>query len=190
MARGPQTAKNSLLLDYITPFQLISLWRSIRNSHFNVASTVIVFFLIKVITILSTGIFSLRAVCQDGVATAMALINTFDGSAFREAASVDSRAAYVIYGQQTYNVTPPPGTSDQYTVQSFSPGDNFINGTLTFSAEVNVFSVGLECESGAITYSISYSSSSNAATASYLIRQVFCDVSPPPRSGSLASPWG
>ncbi|KAK5046691.1 hypothetical protein LTR84_007452 [Exophiala bonariae] len=167
MAKGPQTAKNSLLLDYVTPFQLVSLWRSIRKSHFNVAATVIVFFLIKVITILSTGIFSLRAVQQDGVATTMALNNTFDGSNFQQAASVDSRAAYVVYGQQAYNVTPPSGTSDQYTVQSFSPAENFVNGTLTFSAEVDVFSVGLECESGAITYNISYSRSSNAPTASY-----------------------
>ncbi|KIW20362.1 hypothetical protein PV08_00937 [Exophiala spinifera] len=169
MARKPQPAQNSLLLDYITPFQVVALWKSLRRRHFTVSCTIAVFFLLKVVTVISTGIFSLQSVQRNDVATTMRLNNTFDGSSFNQAASVDSRAAYIVYADQQYNVSLPVGTTNSFASQSFSPSTRFINGSLTYTASVDVFSASLEdCQSGTLAYNISFDEAySNAPVAAY-----------------------
>lgn len=163
--KAPKPAKSSLLLDYVTPFQIVSLWNSIRNGHFNVSSTIAVFFLLKVVTIISTSAFELESVARNNVAATMTLNNTFDGSAFT---SVDSRAAYIVYGSQQYGVSLPLGTTESYAAQSFSPRDGFHNGSLAYSASVDVFSASLlQCTSGKIDYTTGFSRSSNAPVAAY-----------------------
>ncbi len=98
----------------------------------------------------------------------MALNSTFDGTSF-QAAAVDSRAAYVAYGHKAYNISLPTGTTDQYTVQGFAPSDGLVNGSLTYSASVDVFSASLSsCETGKIKTTISFDEErSNAPVASY-----------------------
>ncbi|KAH0847288.1 hypothetical protein AYO21_07323 [Fonsecaea monophora] len=167
MAKGPQRAENSLLLDYVTPLQLSSLWRSLRRGHFAVSSSIIVFVLIKVITVLSTGMFSLQSVQRNDVPTSMALNNTFVGTDFDHAASVDSRAAFVAYGHKAYNISLPVGTTDQHAVQSFAPRDGFVNGSLTYSADVDAFSANLSCESGILKYTVAADRRSNAPISMY-----------------------
>lgn len=168
MAKGPQPALNSLLLDYVTPLQLVSLWNSLRKRHFAVTSSISVFFLIKIITIVSTSTFELASIQQNGVATAMSLNNTFDGSKFDHAASVDSRAAYIVYGANQYNVSLPVGTSDTYAVQTFSPASGFINGSLTYTASVDIFSASLtNCQTGTINYTIGRDRNYNTPVSGY-----------------------
>ncbi|KIY02027.1 uncharacterized protein Z520_02165 [Fonsecaea multimorphosa CBS 102226] len=167
MAKGPQRAENSLLLDYVTPLQILSLWKSLRRGHFAVSSSIVVFLLIKVITVLSTGMFSLQSVQKNGVPTPMTLNNTFDGTRFRHAESVDSRAAYVAYGHRAYNISLPVGTTDQYAVQSFAPSDGLVNGSLAYSAAVDVFSASLSCESGILKHTTSIDDESNAPISTY-----------------------
>ncbi|KIV94088.1 hypothetical protein PV10_05244 [Exophiala mesophila] len=167
LAKGPQPANNSLLLDYVTPLQIVAFWKSLRNRHFVVASTILVFVLVKVITVASTGIFSLQAVPKNNIATVMALNNTFDASDFQHAAAVDTRPAYIVYGHREYNNTLPIGTTDSYAVQIFAPNNGFVNGSITYTAEVDVFSAAIDCETGTLTYVRSYDSRSNAPVASY-----------------------
>ena len=211
MARGPQPAKNSLLLDYVTPLQLLSLWRSLKSGHSTVSTSIVVFVLIKVITVLSTGMFSLETVQRSGIPITMAPNNTFDGRNLQDAAAVDSRAAFVAYGHKAYNIvsTPDPpqpvailsatfrcrgsfvcilvapaldllvrmltapqslpiGTSDEFAVQSFAPNNGLINGSLTYSAAVDVFSAHLSCESGKIKSTTAFDEiGSNAPVAAY-----------------------
>ncbi|OCT50315.1 hypothetical protein CLCR_06575 [Cladophialophora carrionii] len=168
MATGPQPAKNSLLLDYVTPLQILSFWRSLKRRHFAVSIGIGVFVLIKVITVLSTGIFSLQSVQRTDVPTLMALNNTFDGSSFQHAAAVDSRAAFVAYGHRQYNISLPSGSTDQYAVQGFAPSDGVVNGSLTYSAPVDVFSASLSsCETGKINYTTSFDRGSNTPVAAY-----------------------
>ena len=53
---GDATVAKSLLLDYISPIQLTSLTRAIRNRHVSVIATILGFTLLKLITIVSTGL--------------------------------------------------------------------------------------------------------------------------------------
>ncbi|RBR26781.1 uncharacterized protein FIESC28_00362 [Fusarium coffeatum] len=54
---GPSSSKNSLLLDYISSFQVVSLWQAVRRRHFPVAASIGGFFLIKFIILISTTLF-------------------------------------------------------------------------------------------------------------------------------------
>lgn len=66
---GPVKASESLLLDYISNFQLVSLLGAIKNSHLAVIASISGFVLLKVITIFSTGLLVLlpTVVTQTGV---------------------------------------------------------------------------------------------------------------------------
>ncbi|KAK4942606.1 hypothetical protein LTR10_017735 [Elasticomyces elasticus] len=168
MAKGPQPVQDSLLLDYVTPFQLFSLWKSLRKGHIAVASSIAVFFLIKIITIVSTSTFELTSIQRDGVATTMSLNTTFDGSSFNHAASVDSRAVISVYAANQYNVSLPVGTTDAYAVQTFGPAAGFINGSLTYTATVDVFSASLaNCTTGTINHTLGYDRSYNTPVSGY-----------------------
>jgi hypothetical protein len=147
MAKGPATADRSLLLDYVTPFQAVALTRAVRNRHFVVASTITVFFLSKVLTIVSTGLFSLDQVNRNSTAVTMQLHNSFTGDNFKHAASVDSRAAYTVYGVQSLNLSYPLGTTAQYAIQLFTPQEQNLSGIVGYTAVADVFSTELDCES-------------------------------------------
>jgi hypothetical protein len=53
---GPIKPSESLLVDYISKFQLVSLFEAFRNSHFAVVTSVTGFVLLKVVTVFSTGL--------------------------------------------------------------------------------------------------------------------------------------
>jgi len=41
LAKGPLPTSQTLLLDYITSFQVVAFWRAVRLRHVNVASTIL-----------------------------------------------------------------------------------------------------------------------------------------------------
>ena len=57
--RQPTKASQSILIDYISPIQTSSLWKSLKNKHFTVAAGIVGFVLLKVVTLISTGLFIL-----------------------------------------------------------------------------------------------------------------------------------
>lgn len=54
---GAAPAEKSLLLDYISPFQLCSIFSAFKLGHFFVSGTIFCFFLLKLIILLSTALF-------------------------------------------------------------------------------------------------------------------------------------
>ena len=154
MSKGASRADQNVLLDYITPFQIVAVWRAIRNHHFLVVATIIVFFLLKVVTIISTGMFGLEALLISSSNKTIYLNGSFSGTTFRGGLLVDSRPAYAVDGIETSGLNYPAGTTDEYTVELFYPKD--FGGVSSFTAAVDVFSASLECESGFLTYTDSF----------------------------------
>ncbi|KAF5554140.1 hypothetical protein FMEXI_2124 [Fusarium mexicanum] len=54
---GPVLGSRSLLLDYVSPFQLQSVYRAFKFRHYRVFATIISFFLLKSIILVSTTLF-------------------------------------------------------------------------------------------------------------------------------------
>ncbi|RSL50541.1 hypothetical protein CEP51_015332 [Fusarium floridanum] len=57
---GPSPSSKSLLLDYITPFQVISITQGLRHRHYAVALTIAAFLLLKLVILISTTLFVMR----------------------------------------------------------------------------------------------------------------------------------
>ncbi|KAJ5356294.1 Protein of unknown function DUF3433 [Penicillium concentricum] len=58
----PQDAEKSVLLDYISEMQPVSIWGALKNKHFTVAAGVTLSILLRLLVIFSTGLFSLQQV--------------------------------------------------------------------------------------------------------------------------------
>lgn len=56
LRNGNATSTRSILLDYVSPLQATSLWHALRLWHVSVIVTITGFALLKVITIISTGL--------------------------------------------------------------------------------------------------------------------------------------
>ncbi|KAL6915461.1 hypothetical protein FSST1_006956 [Fusarium sambucinum] len=63
---GPVPASKSLLLDYISPFQLESMYRAFRFGHYRVTATIFSFFLLKAIILMSTTLFVVQTSTHHG----------------------------------------------------------------------------------------------------------------------------
>ncbi|SPJ88779.1 uncharacterized protein FTOL_12673 [Fusarium torulosum] len=57
LQHGPVQASRSVLLDYLSPLQLQSMFRAFTMSHYPVAATILSFFLLKIIILVSTTLF-------------------------------------------------------------------------------------------------------------------------------------
>ena len=148
MAKGPCSANRSFLLEYVSPFQLIALWKSLRNRDWLISSTVLGFILLKILTIVSTGLFSLKSVPVGISGQDMILARSFNGTNFLES-DFDMRPAFVVYGIQNLNLSYPPGTTEQYAFTEFKPREqNVAQPGSNFTAVVDVFSSSLDCEPG------------------------------------------
>ncbi|MBA7489607.1 hypothetical protein ES702_00141 [subsurface metagenome] len=152
MAKGPAPASRSLLLDYVTPLLVKSLWKAIWYRHFNVAATISVFVLIKLITILSTGLFALKYLPFTNLPQDVRVVTQFDDSLGLEAAAIDDQPALAVYGANIFGLSLPNGTSSSYAFQQFELTQDAPNGTYTLAAEVDVFVPTWHCDTGSVTY--------------------------------------
>jgi hypothetical protein len=80
MANRPQAASKSVLLDYVSPMSLVSLWTAFSNAH-HVVSLVIISSLTAT-TIFSTGLFSLQNTDVTTHNISLAVTNKFNWSNF------------------------------------------------------------------------------------------------------------
>lgn len=80
MAGGPAAASHSLLLDYISPWNISSFFRSLKNGHLGVTLVLMGSLLIKIVIIASTGLFSIRTKVVDESYSSVRLAEQFKGN--------------------------------------------------------------------------------------------------------------
>ncbi|KAF5584084.1 hypothetical protein FPCIR_8775 [Fusarium pseudocircinatum] len=88
---GPVPGSRSLLLDYVSPFQLQSVYQALRLRHYCVFATILSFFLLKGIILLSTTLFVVQY-SSHSVPVDISYENTFDAASAW--ASFSFRSAY------------------------------------------------------------------------------------------------
>lgn len=132
MAQGPQPASQSVLLDYISPWNLLTLFRAVRHSHVTVALAVLGSLLLKGLIVLSTGLFVLQNVTVQTHDAKLQQTSAFitDGTAFN-ASDVATRPITILMGLVENNLTLPAGTTDSYAFETFdSKGGTFLYTTI------------------------------------------------------------
>ncbi|RAH42332.1 DUF3433 domain-containing protein [Aspergillus brunneoviolaceus CBS 621.78] len=145
---GPQPASRSLLLDYVSEWNVIALFRSMRHGDWAVVLAILGTLLIKLLTVASTGLFMLQTVWMEHAAAELHHQARFAGLGYN-GSLVDGSAATVVAGARWQELPYPVGTTEEHAFQPFtasSSGNNL--GTSNdgiISGTVDVFSAGLNC---------------------------------------------
>ncbi|KAF5010595.1 hypothetical protein FDECE_3261 [Fusarium decemcellulare] len=172
---GPASTERSLLLDYISPIQVTSMFTAFRAKHHSVAVTILSFFLIKGITLVSTTLFVVKPTLQSG-SFAIEYPDAFDASHVwsspaYEVREEDSRGELVwpnvnVYGGGSDDfiwayVARLNGeaksdtkwnTQDGMVTQRLRLPDSTLNMT-TLEAPVDVFQPNVTCEEAELSVS-------------------------------------
>src|SRR6266513_1534694 len=101
MSTGPAPAKDTLFLDYISPWNVVALGSSLRAFHFPVVLAIGGSLLIKLLIVVSTGLFMLQSTLLDRENATLVASNAFNGSEFNNA-SIDARPYSMVYAAQKF----------------------------------------------------------------------------------------
>ncbi|KAF6811528.1 hypothetical protein CSOJ01_05661 [Colletotrichum sojae] len=142
MANGPAEAEEGFLLDYITPFTIVSLYRSAQKKHFLVTLSILSTLTLRLLVIVSTGLLSVSR----EIFTREVNVTTTD--AFNMTGSVNRFAidnGLTLWGMSQSQIPLPPGTTNELLSQSFvlpdqgaiqAPGDTLSASVVVFETEL------------------------------------------------------
>ncbi|KAI0536518.1 hypothetical protein GGR58DRAFT_385720 [Xylaria digitata] len=165
MQKRPEISTKSVLLDYISPFQIFSLWRALRNRHWAVILTITGFALLKAIIVVSTA-FLVAAPTSLLGNFSITINNKFDGSDFlRGLTGFGGPAGYIEDGDHVTEAYRNLSSAPVYTVigtlkDELQPAPQILNGTVvqtfdvaqdktnitTVAGLVEVFTPNITCE--------------------------------------------
>ncbi|PYI10640.1 hypothetical protein BO78DRAFT_305655 [Aspergillus sclerotiicarbonarius CBS 121057] len=148
MHQEPKPASQSLLLDYVSDWNVVIMLRALKHT-WAVPLAVLGTLLIKLVTVVSTGLFMLQSVYMDDVPTTLHAQASFNAAGY-DAAKVDGTAAMVVAGAWWLDLPYPVGSTDQYAFQPFTTQSN-LGSEAVMSGTVSMFSADLQCDVGTVT---------------------------------------
>ncbi|KAK5078943.1 hypothetical protein LTR64_002637 [Lithohypha guttulata] len=152
LEHGRSPADKSVLLDYISTFQLLGFYQSLKNGHLAVTLGIVGFLLLKLATIASTGLLVLRPRASSYVQDVV-IYDTFDGTLYNASDFTplqDQMPVYTAYGLAMGQLEPPFGTSSSAAYTTFScPASN--TSDAVFEVEVDAFLPAFTCQHADIT---------------------------------------
>jgi hypothetical protein len=119
LAKKPQPVMKSLLLDYISPNPMVSFFRSLKHHHWPVAAGLLGSFVIKVLIVVSTGLFILNPLSRPREVP-MQMAERFEFPANFNATNVDDKAGLVYSGVSLGQIEYLPGTNAEYAAEIFN----------------------------------------------------------------------
>lgn len=175
--KGDATVAKSLLLDYISPIQLTSLTRAIMNRHVSVIATILGFTLLKLITVVSTGLLVMVSNNMPIENVTFYATTFFNGSGYNETNGIsvgDPSLAYTAYAVMNQHLPYPEGTKGDLAYQSFVYPANSSSANASITAEVDAFFPYFDCELAEV--SLSPPTGSDAAIN---VTSASCNLMPP-----------
>jgi hypothetical protein len=153
MQKGYTVAERSVLLDYISPILPSALWSAIRNRHWRVSGAILVLGLAKLAILFSTGLLVVQETLHTETDRLIAL-KKLTGATWDP--STHDFYANELYANLVYNVTFPPGVTEQAAFQELDDTRNqFPLGSIV-TAQVLAFFPDLECREAALSFSYAH----------------------------------
>jgi hypothetical protein len=149
LQNGPIKPSESLLVDYISKFQLVALFEAFKNSHFAVITSTTGFVLLKIVTVFATGLLLALPtnVAQDGVSLQT---RDFSASSVSSSSALDSDAlsqpVYAYYGTMAQGLPLENGVTLRRAYGSIlvTPS-SALDDNVTISGLVDAFIPGISC---------------------------------------------
>ncbi|KUJ24520.1 uncharacterized protein LY89DRAFT_727542 [Mollisia scopiformis] len=141
-------AEESVLLDYVDPMGIISLFKSVRAAHWPVSLAITGGLLLKLAIIFSSGLLDLEVIQVQETSPDLMADYQFDTNNY-SLSSIDGAPYSNWYAIQNFNLTYPVGTTPTQAYQFFnlsSPPKNFDLSGLSMSGIANQFSAHLTCQ--------------------------------------------
>ncbi|CAK7229675.1 hypothetical protein SBRCBS47491_007331 [Sporothrix bragantina] len=140
LAKGPDSADRTLLLDYFSMVPPRDVFRAMKNGDTAVACASVIAILLKIVIIVSTGMISLNVLSNMEETVPITLTTQFVNNGSR-LATIGTVPLLTMVGLQRDNLTFPDGTSNQFAFQEFTsdmPSDTEFQTTVAgFSGSVN-----------------------------------------------------
>ncbi|TGO42975.1 hypothetical protein BHYA_0004g01010 [Botrytis hyacinthi] len=142
MSKQPGPASHTLLLDYVSQFQPLTVYKSLKNKDVTVSVTTTVSLLIKLLIVLSTGLITLTPTQVTEHSVPMVIQNKFvdDNTSL---VSIGTLPYYFMEGVAAGNMTYPDGISKGFAFQQVR---NNLADTAQIKFTVDGFTNSLDCE--------------------------------------------
>lgn len=147
LQNGPVTARKSIFLDYVGPIQALTFFHAAGNRHFVVVLTISGFFLLKAITIASTGLLLPTMVHIGPRDVNLVRTTTLDGSDYQvEYTATDHSIIYTAYAVAAKNLPFVEGTNDQLVYETIAQQNNTSRANVTIASQVSAFVPQIVCQ--------------------------------------------
>ena len=143
MGSQPSEASKSVLLDYISILQPLSIILALKQRHYLVFATTICSLGLTIIIVFSTGLLSLTTVIVSKAEVPLELLDQFLFSR-RNLATVGSMPHLIMSGIQNEHLSYPEGTNSRYAFQTIKTSTLPEHSAL--KTMVDGFSADLLCE--------------------------------------------
>ncbi|KIW97988.1 uncharacterized protein Z519_01572 [Cladophialophora bantiana CBS 173.52] len=148
---GPIKPSESLLVDYISNFQLVSLLEAFKNSHFAVIASITGFMLLKVVTVFATGLLvalPTQVTQKDAIVRARGFsADSFDPNAALTSSAFPAQPVYAYYGSMAQGVPLENGVRFDLAYSALTvSSDTPIGDDATISGEVDAFVPTMTCK--------------------------------------------
>lgn len=174
MHKGFTPALQSLLLDYLSPWQVQSLVMSAKNKHFLVASSITGFVLLKIMILVSTGLlYSSPTILKQGAV--IHIIDKFDASPLWGTTNLTGSGPVRKYNTDLSPIKsyvsyldgdiPMPNNVEDHIVFQLYETSGFMKNVTTVTAEIDVFVPVVTCEEAKMTQIFPYGKYSLGGTS-------------------------
>lgn len=119
LRKGPKPAKDTILLDYVSQWNVIALFKSIAARHAAVTLAILCSLLIKGLIVLSTGLLALQTTATNQPVR-LTPTNRFDPSMALNITTGDPGPAMGVTGMLWAGLDPARGTTTEAVMQSFN----------------------------------------------------------------------
>jgi hypothetical protein len=185
LRKGGATASRSLLLDYISPIQPIGLGQALKNRHFSVIATILAVDMLKLVTLVSTGLLGIVATQMPAANVTLTAKTAISGSSYNTTAwdamtLSDSSVFYSAYAHIAKGLPYPEGMKGNvvYPTIELPAFDSTINSSV--SVEVDVFYPHFICEVAQVTVA-NFPPNSTSGKANISVSSPSCSI---PRVGA------
>jgi hypothetical protein len=159
MHRGPTPASQSIFLDYVSKWNVVSLYKSLKQRHFLVSLCVAGSLILDGITVFSTGLFELDSVIVTRPIDLMVL-NKFSGASLDPYAN-DAKSFAACMAFTGRNMSRSFGLYEDYVYTPFQPanlhseGNNTIPVDRNYQADVAIIEPSLDCQNATVSWELS-----------------------------------
>ncbi|KAH8807598.1 hypothetical protein F5884DRAFT_344007 [Xylogone sp. PMI_703] len=148
LRRAACKPERSILLDYVSPLSILSMFRAAKHRDWAVFAVTSVSLLLKLATIISTSFISLEPTLMIKQNSTLLTKLAFDASNFTIRAA-DSSPAYIFYGATNLGLPYPNGTLDSVMVPLAQPLKSYgFPSNSTISWQADAFYPSFDCQKG------------------------------------------